>query len=158
MQNDCVVLHLLNDKDTNQLISHSHATGAWAARMIRSTVGLAAWTAAWVATLALATFGPGALWKDATTPTLLAIGVNVLVGVGMLFANKRHLLDLDELQRAIQLDAMAWALGAGVVGGVAWTLYDRHGLVGFDARISHLLMFMAVVYLAGCVAGLRRYR
>ncbi len=138
--------------------THPPDTGAWASRMIRNTLGLAAWTAAWVASLALAAFGPGALWNDQIVLTLLAISFNVLVGVGMLFANKRNLQAMDELQRTIQLQAMAWSLGAGLVGGVAWTLFDRHDLVGFEAEIGHLVAFMSVVYLVGCVVGLLRYR
>jgi hypothetical protein len=135
-----------------------HDSGAWASRMIRNTLGLAAWTGAWVASVALAAFGPRILWNDQPAPTLIAIGFTVLVGVGMLFANKRNLQALDELQRTIQLQAMAWSLGAGLVGGVAWTLFARHDLVGFEAEIAHLVAFMGVVYLAGCVAGLLRYR
>jgi len=138
--------------------THPPDAEAWASRMIRNTVGLAAWTAAWVASLALAAFGPGALWNDQPAPTLIAIAVSVLVGIGMLFANKRNLQEMDELQRTIQLQAMAWSLGAGLVGGVAWTLLARHGLIGFDAEIGHLIAFMAVVYLVGTLAGLRRYR
>ena len=76
----------------------------------------------------------------------------------MLFANKRQLQAQDELQRTIQLQAMAWSLGAGLVGGLAWTLFDRHDLVGFEAEIGHLVAFMGLVYLAGSVAGLLRYR
>jgi hypothetical protein len=126
--------------------------------MIRNTLGLAAWTAAWVASLALAAFGPGILWNHQPAPTLMAIAFNVLVGVGMLFANKRNLQAQDELQRTIQLQAMAWSLGAGLVGGVAWTLFDRHDLVAFEAEIAHLVALMAAVYLAGSVAGFLRYR
>ncbi len=140
------------------MATQSQDTGAWASRQIRNTLGLAAWTAAWVASLALAAFGPGALWNDQIVLTLLAISFNVLVGVGMLFANKRSLQAMDELQRTIQLQAMAWSLGAGLVGGCAWTLFARHELVGFEAEIAHLVAFMAVVYSAGCVAGLLRYR
>ncbi len=126
--------------------------------MIRNTLGQAAWTVAWVASLALAAFGSGILWNDQPAPTLLAIGFNVVVGVGMLFANKRNLQAQDELQRTIQLQAMAWSLGAGLVGGLAWTLFDRHDLVAFEAEIGHLVAFMGLVYLAGSVAGLLRYR
>jgi predicted membrane channel-forming protein YqfA (hemolysin III family) len=133
-------------------------TGTWASRIVRNTVGLAAWTAAWVASLALAAFGPGILWNDQPAPTLLAIAFNVAIGVGMLFANKRHLQAQDELQRTIQLQAMAWSLGAGLVGGVAWTLFARHDIIGFEAEIGHLVAFMGLVYLAGSVAGLLRYR
>ena len=56
------------------------------------------------------------------------------------------------------MQAMAWSLGAGLVGGVAWTLFARHDLVGFEAEIGHLVAFMALVYLAECVAGVLRYR
>ena len=138
--------------------AHPHDTGAWASRMIRNTLGLAGWTAAWVASLALAAFGPGILWNRQPALTLVAIVFNVLVGVGMLFAYKRNLQAMDELQRATQMQAMAWSLGAGLVGGVAWTLFARHDLVGFEAEIGHLVAFMAVVYMAGCIAGLLRYR
>ena len=136
----------------------STGTDAWAARMVRNTAGLAAWTAAWVASLALAAFGPVALWNGEPALTLLAIAFNVLVGVGMLIANMRNLQAMDELQRTLQLQAMAWTLGAGLVGGLAWTLFDRHDLVPFEAEIAHLVVFMGLVYLAGTFAGLRRYR
>jgi len=131
---------------------------AWAGRMLRNTVGLAAWTAAWCGSLALAAFGPGAIWNDESLPTLIAIAASVLVGVGMLFANKRNLQGMDELQRTIQLQTMAWTLGAGLVGGVAWTLLARHELIGFEAEIGHLVAFMAVVYMVGTLAGFLRYR
>jgi hypothetical protein len=126
--------------------------------MIRNTVGLAAWTAAWVGSLALAAFGPGNLWDNQPAPTLIAVAFNVLLGIGMLFANKRNLQGMDELQRTIQLQAMGWSLGAGLVGGLAWTLLARHGIIGFEAEIAHLVGFMGLVYLAGSVAGLLRYR
>jgi len=138
--------------------AHSPETGAWASRMIRNTLGLAAWTAAWVASLALAAFGPEILWNEEPAPTLLAIVFSAVVGVGMLVANKRYLQGLDELQRTIQLQTMAWTLGAGLVGGVASTLFGRHGLVAFEAEIAHLVAFMAVVYMVGSVAGALRYR
>ena len=138
--------------------TNSTDTNAWASRVIRNTLGLAAWTAAWAASAALAAFGPGTLWNDQPAPTLVAIAFSVVVGVGMLFANKRNLEGLDELQRTIQLQAMAWSLGVGLVGGVAWTLIARHKLVGVDAEIGHLVAIMAVVYMAGCIAGALRYR
>ena len=131
--------------------------GPWAARMRRHTLGLAAWTAAWVASLALARFGPGPVWPESSSLTPIAVGLCVLVGIGMLVANKRHLLGMDELQRTLQLQAMAWALGAGLVAGTAWTLLDRYQLIAVDASIAHLIIFMALTYLAALALGLRRY-
>lgn len=134
------------------------AGAAWAARMLRSSLGLAAWTALWTASLALAAFGPGALWGDEPVLSAVAISASVLLGVGMLLAYRRNLRSMDELQRTTQLEAMAWSLGAGLVGGLAWTLATRHVLVGFDAEIAHLVVFMALVYVAGCLVGALRYR
>ena len=140
------------------MAAHPPDTNAWASRMARNTLGLAAWTVAWAASVALAAFGPELLWDQQIAPTMLAIAFSIAVGVGMLLANKRNLQGLDELQRTIQLQAMAWALGIGLVGGVAWTLFDRHDLVAFEAEIAHLIALMALVYLAGSVAGALRYR
>ena len=133
------------------------SAGPWATRMIRHTVSLAAWTAAWAASLALAAFAPGTAWNEQSIATVLAIAFNVLIGIGMLIANKRHLQALDELQRTIQLQAMAWTLGAGLVAGMAWTLLDRYGLVAFEASIAHLVIFMSLVYVTGIVVATRRY-
>ena len=131
-------------------------SAAWESRSVRSTAAMAGWTAAWVATVALAAFGPEILWNDQPALTLAAIGLSVLVGIGMLFANKRNLLAMDELQRGIQLQAMAWTLGAGLVGGVAYSLLAE--LAGFEAEIGHLIAFMSLVYLTGSIAGQLRYR
>jgi hypothetical protein len=138
--------------------THPPDAGEWASRMIRSTLGLAAWTVAWAATLALAAFGPEVLWNHEPAPTLAAIAFNVLVGIGMLLAHKRYLQGLDELQRTIQLQAMAWTLGAGLVGGLAWTLLTRFELVPFEAGIAQLVIFMGAVYVVATIAGSLRYR
>jgi hypothetical protein len=140
------------------MASHPPGTDAFTSRIIRNTLGLAGWTSAWVASVALAAFGPGIFWDDQPAPTLIAIVVSVMVGVGMLFAHKRHLQGMDELQRTIQLQTMGWTLGAGLVGGVAATLFSRHGLVAFEVEIGHMVAFMAVVYMVGSVAGALRYR
>jgi hypothetical protein len=138
--------------------THPPDTGAWASRMMRNTVGLAAWTGAWVASLALAAFGPEAIWNEAAVPTIGAIALSVAIGIGMLFAYKRNLQAQDELQRSTQFQAMGWTLGAGLVGGIAWSLFDRHDIVSFEAEIAHLIVFMSLVFVVGTVVGMLRYR
>jgi hypothetical protein len=149
-------LHI--DKESRRMAQHTSESGTWPERTMRTTLSLAAWTAAWVATLALAAFGPENLWNEQVAPTVAAIAANALVGVGMLFAHKRYLQSLDELQRSIQMQAMAWSLGAGLVGGMTLTLLDQYDLVAIDATIAQLVIFMGLVYLAGCIAGALRYR
>jgi len=138
---------------------HSESrSGNWESRNRRNTVLLAWWTTAWVATLALAVFGPRFIWSENGVLTLLAILFNLAIGIGMILANKRHLQGLDELQKKIQLEAMALSLGIGLVGGLSYSTLDVTNLISSDAEISNLVILMAVTYLAGIVAGHRKYR
>ena len=79
----------------------------WKQRNNLNTKRLAKWTAAWVISLALATFGDKFIWQQNELITAIAIGINFLVGIMMIMVNKQHLIDLDELQQKIQLNAMA---------------------------------------------------
>ena len=73
----------------------------WKSRAVRNTLSLGYWTAAWLITLAIATFGPRYIWDSSTVFTVLAILLNLGVGFGMILANKRHLNGLDELQQKL---------------------------------------------------------
>lgn len=122
------------------------------------TVRLGAWTLAWVLTMAVATFGPTVLWASSPAVNLLAIGVNLAAGMGMILANYRHLRAQDELQQKIQLDAMAVALGVGVVGGLSYSLLDITDVIGGDAEIGVLVMGISLAYLVALAVGKVRYR
>ena len=132
--------------------------GKWAAENERNTIVLGWWTAAWVVTMAIATFGPEFAWKGNTALTLIAIFGNIAVGAGMIFANKRFLDGLDEMQRKIQLEAMALSLGVCLVLGLGWSNADIANLITFDAEISHLVILMGLTYGLGIYLGFRRYR
>jgi hypothetical protein len=123
----------------------------------RGTGKLALWTLAWLLSMALATFGPQFLW-DETWITGLAIGINLLIGLGVIVANRHHLQQLDEMQRKIQLEAMGIALGLAVVAGLSYSLLDITNLVAFDAEISHLVILIGLTYMAATIIGTLRYR
>jgi len=129
----------------------------WAATITKSTVRLGYWTAAWVATLAVATFGPTFIWQSRAASSI-AILVNLAVGVGMILAHKRHLKSLDEMHQKIQLEAMGLSLGVGLIAGLAWSTADMANVIPFDAEIGALVILMALAYMAGIFAGYRRYR
>jgi hypothetical protein len=127
-------------------------------RAFGNVAGLAVWTFAWLASLALANFGPRILWEGQPIVTWIAIGVNVAIGIGWIVAHARYLRGVDDLQRKILLDAIAIALGAGVVGGFAYAAADTAGLVDFDASIALLSALMAVAYMVAIALGNLRYR
>ena len=126
-------------------------------RTRRNTIRLAWWTGAWLITMAIAVFGPVIAW-DSKVISLGAILVNVAAGIGMIAANKQHLDGLDELQRKIQLEAMAIALGVGLVGGLAYSTLDVVDVIGGDAEISFLVILISLTYLGAVLVGRWRYQ
>ena len=126
-------------------------------RSTASVAPLALWTLAWVLTLALARLGP-ALWDSQPAPSWIAVGLNVAVGVGWLVAHARYLRGVDDLQRKILMDAIAVALGVGMVGGFAYGAANSAGLVDLGANITVFSAIMGVVYLVATAVGTLRYR
>ena len=134
------------------------APTAWEQKTIKTTARLGFWTLAWVLSMALATFGPKFIWDGNEPLTILGIIVNMLIGLGMILANKHHLRSLDELHQKVQLEAMALALGVAVVVGLAYSNLDIANVIDQDAEISHLVLLIGVTYLSSLILGLRRYR
>jgi len=131
---------------------------AWEAETVRNTVRLGFWTFAWVLSLAIATFGPMFIWESGTLFSVLAIAVNLVFGVGMILANKRHLQGLDEMQRKVQLEAMALSLGVGLITGLAFSTVDIVNLINFDAEISHMVILMSITYAISLAFNRRKYQ
>ena len=127
-------------------------------RAFKNVIPIAVGTLVWVATLALARFGPEALWDSNPVIGWLAIALNVAVGVALIVIHARYLRQVDELQRKILVDGMALALGVGLVGGFAYGAASASGLIDFDLNIAYLSTLMGVVYAIGSVIGTIRYR
>ena len=131
---------------------------SWAVTTAKRSVRLGYWTAAWVATTAVATFGPIFVWDFDKIPSLIAVLVNLTVGLGLIEAHRRYLLVLDELQRKVQLEAMGLALGVGLVVGLVYSALDITNLIAMDAEIGFLVLLIGVVYGAASVVGRKRYQ
>jgi len=132
--------------------------GNWVTSGAKNTARLGYWTAAWVASVAITAFGPKLIWDFDTLLTLLAVLLNLGVGLGMIMANKRHLQGLDEMQQKIFLDAGALSLGVGLVCGISYELLEDIKLISFEPEISHLVILMSLTFMAGMIAGHRKYR
>ena len=124
----------------------------------KNTLRLFFWTVAWVLATAGAAFGPRFLWDFNTLPTILGVLVHIGIGFGMIRMFKQYLLGLDELQRKIQLDAMALSLGIGLVLGSSYELLEDIKLIPFEPEIPHLLILMSLTYVVGTVLGHRKYQ
>ena len=101
---------------------------------------------------------PKALWNFNTLPTILGVLIHIGIGFGMIRVFKQYLLGLDELQRKIQLDAMALSLGIGLVLGSSYELLEDIKLIPFEPEIPHLIILMSLTYVVGTVLGHRKYQ
>jgi len=118
---------------------------------------LAAWTWSWVATLAIASFGPKYIWDGHTFLTIFAISVNLANGILMIVANRNFFNNLDELQRKIHLESLALTLGLAVVVGLTYSLLDVTNVIVVDAEIRNLVVFIGITYLICVTVNTRRY-
>jgi hypothetical protein len=124
----------------------------------KRTVQLALWTLAWVASLALARFGPSLLWDSQPAASWAAVAINVAVGIGWIIAHARYLRGIDELQRKIMLDALAVTLGVGWVGGFAYVVADAADLLAREVNSGTFPVLLGIVYMVAIVGGHMRDR
>ncbi|REL38595.1 hypothetical protein DYD21_01200 [Rhodohalobacter sp. SW132] len=130
----------------------------WPGQTRDATIRLAKWTILWVLTVAIPAFGPALFWGENHLINSLAILLNVGVGIGMIMASINHLKMQDEMMQKVQLEAMGFSLGVGVVAGIAFTMLDTTNVIPFDAEISYLVMIIAITYLVSVFINLRRYK
>jgi len=131
---------------------------SYESRIRTNVIRLFQWNGAWAVTCALMAFGPKLLWNKDLLFTLLAVGLNVAVGVGLILVNKNYLAELDELQRKVQLNSMGITLGVGLIVGVPYSVMDAYHLIPFHADVAYLLMLMSLTFGLSNLYGTRRYR
>lgn len=118
---------------------------------------LAAWTISWTLSQALVTFGGQLLWPHSKPAIIITLIINVLLGIGVISANRRYLMEGDELDKKVQLESMSLALGLSIVMGLAYASMDHTNLIAFDADISHLVIFTALSYITALFINRKRY-
>lgn len=127
-------------------------------RAFRNMAPTAIWTVVWLATLALARFGPDGLWPSQPVLSWIAVIANAFVGIGVIVVHARYLRRIDDLQRKILLDAMAIALGVGLLAAFTYAVANAAELITFDANIAVFAALMGVTYGIVSVVGTLRYR
>ena len=117
---------------------------------------LIAWLFAWMAAWVVASILIERVLVTGSAAALTAALAPNLLGVAAVRAFMTFLREAEELQRKVQLDALAFAFGVGVVAIIGLELATEVGL--YDGDPSDALMFMAVAYSLGVTLGWRRYR
>ena len=125
---------------------------------MKNTKELRLWTLAWTLSMAIATFGPQFLWNEKSVGTLLAIIVNLILGIRMILANRKFINSGDELQKKIHLESLGLTLGLAVIVGLSYSLLDQKNLISGDAEISVLVLFIGITYLVTMTINNRKYK
>jgi len=118
---------------------------------------LLGWTFAWVVSLAFLSAGVNYLW-DSLLITKIGLLINLSIGVGMIIANKNLLNHYDELQKKIQLEAMALTLGLAVVVGIIYEVSFDFGIINSEPEGEYLVIFISICYIVSTLLNSRRYR
>lgn len=133
-------------------------SSAWESQNAKNTIRLSLWTGAWVLTTAITAFSPRFIWDFSTTPTIIAVLLNIAVGFGMVLAIAQQIKDSDEMQQKIFLNAAAITLGVGLVCGSSYELLEDIKLITFEPEISHLIILMGLTFGASNILGYRKYK
>lgn len=92
---------------------------------------------------------PAGLW------TYLAIAGSTALGVVTVLAYVRFVRQADELQRKIQLEALALGFAGGFVAQFVFSLIGRTAIM--DVDIGDPFLVMCICYAVGLFLGARRY-
>jgi len=113
------------------------------------------WLAFWLVSFAASTF----IIKSEVTSTgivgWIVAAIPTVVGLGAMLAYGRYLRQADELQRRIQLQALAVGFGVAFFFGFGYPLLEKVGAPTAD--ISDVSVLMAFFYFVGLWLGRRRY-
>lgn len=152
------MLTMITEENMNTNNGNEEKKLSWTAQNRKNTKNLAFWTLGWVLSMALASLGSALLWPGDTLLSGLTIALNLFIGIGMIWSNKRHLLGLDEMEQRVQLESMGITLGVGLIFGLAYSNLDQTNLIPFNAEISHLVILMGLTYLVSVYSLLRRLK
>jgi hypothetical protein len=96
-------------------------------------------------------------WIESAPLINALIGLDVILGLLTIYMFIRMLGAMDEMQRKIQFDALAFTMGATLVAAVTYSLLTTAKIVN-DSETTDLIMFMTFCYMAAIGFGQVKYR
>lgn len=123
----------------------------------KNTIRFLCWSFAWSMTMVLADKAILYEWHSSDLISAIAIVLNAGIGIGMILSYLRHLKSMDELQRKIQLDALAIAMGVALVGSFSYSLMVTAKFIT-DVEVSDIILLMTFTFVVSVTVGHVRYR
>jgi fluoride ion exporter CrcB/FEX len=113
------------------------------------------WAFAWGAFFVAVTQGIRREWLPFGV-ALAGVIATALLGIATVLAYRRFLQETDELRRKIEVEALAFAFGAGIVGGLTYWQLVVSGAAPATG-FSYVFVAMILAHPVGVLIGHRRY-
>jgi hypothetical protein len=124
---------------------------------IKNAIIVNFWLLAWAVSLGVISYFSELNWYSATWIKITGFVINCLIGVGMIFAFKRFVSKADELERKIQLEALALSVGVTLVFFSSYSILQISFEIA-DLSPSYLIVAMSLGYAIGLIMGRKRFR
>ncbi|MCL1059430.1 hypothetical protein L2729_15770 [Shewanella gelidimarina] len=111
----------------------------------------------WALTLLISTYLAEEGMLDSPVSIAIAFGIHSIIGIAMLLSYKRFLIQLDEMERKVQLGALALAVGVAIISFSSYSILETATAVP-PLQTSYLIALMALAYMVGIIKGRLAYR
>ena len=124
---------------------------------IKNSIIVNFWCLAWAVSLLAITYFSESDWYSATWITMTGFIIHCLIGLGMISAFKRFVSKADELERKIQLEALALSVGVTIVFFSGYTILEKTLEIP-ELSTAYLIVVMSLGYAIGLIIGRMRFR
>ncbi|MCK8046390.1 hypothetical protein MSG37_16005 [Shewanella sp. 1CM18E] len=110
----------------------------------------------WAATLMLSTYLTEGEQLNGVILTIV-FSLHTLIGIAMLVSYRHFLIQLDEMERKVQLDALALSVGVTIICFSSYSILENGATVP-PLNAAYLIALMALTYMVGIIKGRINYR
>ncbi|RYV01176.1 hypothetical protein SOPP22_16610 [Shewanella sp. OPT22] len=114
------------------------------------------WGLMWAITLCATIFMIEYKWFNHLPYVIIALAINAGTGIAMVLAYKRLLAHLDEMERKIQLDALALSVGITIILYAGGSILEKAEIISHLSP-STLIVSISLSYVVGLISGRVRY-
>lgn len=111
----------------------------------------------WAFSLGISVWCASEGWLDNIAALVALFSINCFIGVAMIVNFRRFLIELDDLERKIQLDALALSVGITVIWFSSGSILSLAGVID-NIEPSSLIVTISLSYIVGIVVGRVKYR
>lgn len=87
----------------------------------------------------------------------LVFCIHTIIGIAMLVAYRHFLVQLDEMERKVQLDALALSVGVAIISFSSYSILENSAIVP-PLKAAYLIVLITLTYIVGIIKGRISYR